>query len=910
MLHNGKSTRVWIAICVWIVATLTTGCARLRLPAIDPTGQRIFLPGNNSTSILSPRSGGIAGFNADRPPVPVQPAFTRPADPPPCDAPQTQSRRHRDRQYLIPKPDLNPSRGQSGEIIMTPARIIAPVGSEVVVIAGICGNDYHYVMNQPLEWMLSNDSAGQFVQVGGMEHSKFNRLVSPTAKKFNGNYAWGRTGLKNRLLTRGTPTPVDDIQLGKGQAFVSLSSASEGTSYVTCVAPKAQAWDKRRKSTIIHWVDSNWSIPVPKSATAGTVTPLTTLVTRQSDNGGVDGWKVKYTIVGGAPAEFAPTGSQSVEVLTNEQGQATVQLRQPAGQFEPGTTQIRVDVVRPPIFGQPALNVESGITSVDWSAPALTLRAIGPRSAGINESFNYRVEVSNPGDQLTRDVVLRTKDIPNGLEFISSTPKPSVFGRQLEWRLGDIAPGSQPSFVDVQLKSNQRGNNELCFQVSSEADQLSTEACAQTEISAPCIGLQIEGPSEGQVGERVLFDIIVVNQCDEPLDNMQLQIQYDAGLSATNLGNPIRAEIGTLQPGERKEMPVAFDIRAPGRHCYNLSVTADGGHTARAAECIEAAPTTSAVVSLDMAGERQINRGDQVLIRTNVTNDGNVALNNLTLTNRFSDSLEPRRVSEQFPHEWLGNEADELLFTLGTLNPGQSKSVEIFYEGLKADGDAFSEMTVSSPDVQPQTQRYDLRIEPSGAAGGQLDSGGASGIGSGRDGRNGAGGFNPGGPDSGGFGPGGADPRTQPRGPSGEGPIQIPDDPQSRDLNAQQNLIVTAQSLDRQIGVGDQTRIRFDVENRSSIADQNVSTSILVPPSLQLANVFDDAGNEVQIVSRSSDFTRYDLEPQREMRPGDKLSYIASLIGVRPGQSSVEIQAFSDNTAGMESARDTISINP
>ena len=892
MLHNGNTVRAWIAISLWIVAIALPGCCRLNLPAIDPTGQRIFLPRPNGTSLLTPRSANIAGPNL--PAAPVVPAFTRAPDPASCCGNQPNTRRrHGDKQYLIPNTSRNPSRGQLGEIILTPSRIIAPVGSEVVVLAGICGNDYHYVMNQPLEWTLSGDSVGQLVEVGGLEHSRFNKLIPPSAKKFDGNYAWGRTGLKNRLLTRGTPTPVDDIQLGKGQAYVSVSSASQGTSYITCVAPKAQAWDKRRKSTIIHWVDAMWSIPVPKSATAGTVTPLTTLVTKNTDSGGVPGYKVKYTIIGGAPAEFAPNGSQAVEVLTNDQGQATVQLRQAAGQFEPGTTQIRVDVIRPALFGQGELQVESGITSVDWSAPALSIRAIGPQSAGINEAFNYRVEVTNPGDQLTRGVVLRTKDLPDGLEFVSSSPKPSVFGRQLEWQLGDISPGSQPSIVDVQLKSNQRGNNELCFEVSSQEDQLQTEACAQTEISAPCIGLQVEGPNAGKVGDQASFDIIIANQCEEPLENLQLEIQYDAGLSAGgDLGNPIRAEVGTIQPGQRKSMPITFNIVAPGRHCYNLSVTADGGHVARATECVEAAPSASTTIDLELTGQRRIERGDRVLIRGTATNTGNIALNNVTMTNRFSDSLEPRRVSELFPHRWLGNEADELLFELGTLNPGESKPVEIIYDGLQVDGDAFSEMTISSTDLEPQTQRYDLRIEPTGSLGGA--SGSDSGSASDLEPRN----------------PGGFQPEPTPDVRPNEGPIQIPNDPGVRDLNAQRNLVATARTLDRQINVGGQTRVQFEVENQSSVADQDVNVSLLIPPSLQLGNVFDDAGNQIEIVSRSRDFTRFDLEPRREMRAGDKVIYIVNLIGVQPGNPFVEVQAFSANTAGSVTASDSITINP
>ena len=329
------------------LAVLLAGCSQLQLPAIDPTGSRVFLPSPYTTSLVAPNNGtnrsilpcrnqnrsqfgvlpGASAVTSSQ--VPLQPAFTQPAAIPPCGAQQCNNRAAR--KHLIPNPNRSKSRGELGEIILTPHRIIAPVGSEVVALAGICGGDGFFVTNQPLEWILSNNSVGQIIEVGGMEHGTFNRLVQPHAKKFDGQYAWGRTGLKESVLTRGTPTPADDITMLKGQSFISLSSASPGTTYLTAVAPKAEAWDKRRASTTIHWVDGIWSIPLPSSATAGTVHPLSTLVKSATDQGGISDWKVKYTIVGGAPAEFAPTGSTSVEAVTNEEGLATVQIRQPAG---------------------------------------------------------------------------------------------------------------------------------------------------------------------------------------------------------------------------------------------------------------------------------------------------------------------------------------------------------------------------------------------------------------------------------------------------------------------------------------------------------------------------------------------------------------------------------------------------
>ena len=327
----------------WFVATLaislfaiTCGCSSLRIPRIDPTGRSIFLPTSDTTSLIGAQSGSVGlpqisqplpslppanqipaaqqtpAPTLQAPVIPNQnfaqpssgPAFQQPAVPPPCDASGCGSgRRTAHKKKLTPNPNRKLTPGQAGQMLMTPSRIIAPVGSEVVVIAGICGSDGFFAVNQPLEWMLSNDSVGQFVEIGGMHHSTFNKLVKPSSRKFDGQYAWGRTGLKNQILSRGTPTPVDDIELRKGQTFVSVSSASPGTSYVTGVAPKAEGWDRRKASTIIHWVDGNWSIPAPVQATAGTVTALTTLISN-TEGQGLKDWPVRYSIVGGAPAEF------------------------------------------------------------------------------------------------------------------------------------------------------------------------------------------------------------------------------------------------------------------------------------------------------------------------------------------------------------------------------------------------------------------------------------------------------------------------------------------------------------------------------------------------------------------------------------------------------------------------------
>ena len=882
------------------------GCARLRLPSIDPTGNRIFLPGN-STSLLSPRTNGrgCLGLNPLRsqsdanvggvfqpapfstaplpagptpvvqnpvpPSYPIQPAFQHAPDPPPCNQPAVG--KHQQVKHVIPKIDGKKTPGQNGQIIMTPSRIVAPVNSEVVVLAGICGGNGFFVKNQPLEWMLSNNSVGQIIEVGGMNHAAFNKLVPPTSRKHDGQYASGRTGLKNILLTRGTPTPVDDIELVEGQTYISVASASPGTSYITGFAPNAEGWDRRRASTIIHWVDGLWSIPAPANATAGTVYPLTTVVSRSTDAGGVEGWTVRYAIVGGAPAEFAPAGSQTAEASTDNDGRGTVQLRQVSGQFEPGTTQVRVDVVRPAMLGEPELVVESGITSVTWSAPALTIRAIGPRTAGVDESFNYRLEVTNPGDQTARDVVVRTKNLDEAIEYISATPKPTEYGRQFEWKLGDIAPGSQPRVIDVQLKSKKRGNVGMCFEVASDADRLRTEACAETEIAAPCLGLDIDGPTFARIGETVTFNLNVQNQCDEPLENIRLTVRHDQGLLNPGRSNPVSFDLDKLQFNETRTLPLTLTAQAPGTRCFDVEITAKNGHTSSARRCIEVGAQSSqqlqTQIGLEIGGGRPMNLGGETLVTARVTNRGNTPLDTPVLTNRFASSITAVNLTDGMKYDWLSD--NELAVYLGQIQPGQTVDLSVAYQGLVVDSDAVSEFSVTTPQGANASEKISLRVEPAGT----LNQ-----------------------PDQPDFSASGSASGTGP-----QGPIGIPSDPgpSTGDLSvvvrAVQRSIQVQNSAQSNASTPKAANVEFVVKNNSRSNLRDVDITINVPTGLQLTE-FNYGTTNLDLVGKNSDDTQFYVRRVVELRAGEELKFIATVVGIVPGLSNFSVQAQSLDSAG------------
>ena len=130
-----------------------------------------------------------------------------------------------------------------------------------------------------------------------------------------------------------------------------------------------------------------------------------------------------------------------MEVRTDENGLGNAALQPTTNQ--PGITQVRIQVIRPadPNSDAPRTPLGEGFTSITWSAPGLALQATGPQVGSVGSTLVYRLEVRNPGDIPSRNVVV-SDVLPPSLSFVSSNPPARNFGNRAEWQLGDLGPKS------------------------------------------------------------------------------------------------------------------------------------------------------------------------------------------------------------------------------------------------------------------------------------------------------------------------------------------------------------------------------------------------------------------------------------------------------------------------------------
>jgi uncharacterized repeat protein (TIGR01451 family) len=655
--------------------------------------------------ICAPAVPGCRTCCSPPPPVlPVAPVIAAPV-PPPTPPPI----------QFTPQPGKQ-KHWHDSSITLSPTRVIAPVGTEVVIVAGVCGTDGLLRAGEPVEWMLSEGGVGQIVAVSEHGATDWVHWSDQRPRKIDNTFALGTTARKYVVLTRGTPNAADDVPILRGQTWVSVMSPREGTSNVTAMAREVYGWDQRQQSATIHWVDAEWSFPPPAINPVGSTHTFTTTVTRHTDHAPVVGWRVRYEITGGPPAGFGPDGATMVEVPTNELGQASVEIRQ----IQPGTgaNTISMEVIRPaelPGSDGHRLVVGTGSTTKTWTSAQsqLAVDKTGPAQGSVGATLTYRIAVSNSGNVTAKQVVV-TDTVPAGLTYISSSQPADVSGTTLQWRFGDLGAG-QAQTIEVNFRADRPGTMNNCV-TAATSDGVTAQDCAPTTVLVPAIDVTVTGPEQALVGQEVTFEAIVTNRGELPATGLVIVDRFDAGLEHAVSASPIERDLEDLAPGQSRRIALTFRAARPGRLCHTVEVTGDSGVRATAQGCVTASepaappppgtppatqpplttqppvtPPTDARIEVRKTGPawQFVNRAAEFVMR--IKNVGTARVNNLRIVDSYDLSLDPTSATAGYSQV-----GDDLAWDVDTLGPGQEITFQVHCLCLEPAARACNRVTVTT----------------------------------------------------------------------------------------------------------------------------------------------------------------------------------------------------------------------
>jgi len=619
----------WRLMALGVCAVVLGGCAGLRLPRIDPSGERVFIWPQNQPVPVAQVAGAVQA-----PPVYTDPVFPQPA---PISGVVTTSAPGVAQPNFAQGTTLPGLTVPQDTLSITPDRMLAPVGSEVILRAGICTTEKFLLTDQKVEWLIARESAGEIVDLGGKGCLRKPWLPWNKPKKIDNQYAVGYTAKMPLLITRGTADTSDDVQVEPGHSWASITSPVEGISSVTAVTPAIESWAARRATATIYWVDVRWTFPSTQ-ITAGGSQVMTTTVQRQTDGAPLEGWVVRYEVAGGGGQLTGGQSGQVVEVRTGPDGRASIDVT-PTGSAG-SVTQINTQLVRPAGLAAsnfPRLVVANATSMINWSGqastpylpepdnlgggfPTFTQPDRGPPTVGepasppattgqpvfdieirgdsqaqVGAPTQFEVVIRNQGTREATGIVLHDR-FDQGLSHKMDRNREQEIQNT---GIGSLAAGES---LTVPLVFDVSGSGRLCHDVTircNEGAEVSKRACIEAIQPAPQgqPGLKVvkDGPRQKRVGEHALFSIVIKNTGDIPLTNLQIVDEYDPSLSPRPLregseiiNGRIVWQLPRLEVGASETFEVQCTCQAPAdRACGLVKVTDDSGLMLVDESCIE-----------------------------------------------------------------------------------------------------------------------------------------------------------------------------------------------------------------------------------------------------------------------------------------------------------------------------------
>lgn len=546
-----------------------------------------------------------------------------------------------------------------------PVESTNPVMTQHVILATIYDEHGKPRRKRRVEWLL--EGVGNIVEVD--ESGYF----PGRGYKVDNKYAVSYTDYKEHTITRGNNNPEDDFTVRPGQTWCVITSAIEGDTHVTAYAPEIANWDHHKVFVTKHWVDAQWQLPPPAVNRAGTEHVFTTRIFKFSDRQPLAGYKVRYRIIDGPPAVFLPSREQEQIATSDIDGNASVTLTQVAPR--PGINHIAIDIIRPGDAHATAgsgITIGHGQTQKEWVAPILSIKKTGPPQSPVNQELAYAITVTNTGKV---DVTAPTvqDQIPDGLQYVRSDPPAQLEGNKLTWTLGSLPPG-QDRVINVTFRATKVGQITNCASATTE-DGLRVENCTTTQITAPQLSVTKTGPDTAVVGMPITYTITVTNPGSGPATNVALNDSFDTGLEHESKANPVEVQIGTLQAGESKSVPLVLTPRQIGRLNNRVTATADGGLTAKAEHPVT---VQKAQLAVTKTGPTLRYVGRNAVWDIKVTNPAETPLTSVIVRDQLPPELS--FVSASDGGQPNGN---EVVWNLGNLQPRESRTVNVTTKCLK-----------------------------------------------------------------------------------------------------------------------------------------------------------------------------------------------------------------------------------
>ncbi|HEY1598895.1 MAG TPA: hypothetical protein VGG64_04790 [Pirellulales bacterium] len=261
--------------------------------------------------------------------------------------------------------------------------------------------------------------------------------------------------------------------------------------------------------------------------------------------------------------------------------------------------------------------------------PHLTVEKIAPPEIQVGKPAVFVLKVRNTGQVAAAHVEVHDQ-VPKGTQLMSTTPRAAEPNSgEVVWSLGALKPGEEIS-VELELMPVAEG------EVGSVATvHFAAESSVRTMVTKPVLMLDVKAAHEVLLGEDLKMAIKLTNTGTGAATGVLIR-EAVPDLLQHPAGTEVEYDIGTLKPGESRELDLVMHAVKAGRVQNMLSAIGEGSlRVDQQADLEVIAPALA--LKMEGPGRRYLDR--QATYTVSVSNPGTAPAKEISLITHLPAGL-------------------------------------------------------------------------------------------------------------------------------------------------------------------------------------------------------------------------------------------------------------------------------
>jgi len=295
------------------------------------------------------------------------------------------------------------------------------------------------------------------------------------------------------------------------------------------------------------------------------------------------------------------------------------------------------------------------------------LEKMGPCTGRVGEEYCYVIKATNLTKRNVRNVEV-TQTLPKNFEVKSSNPELGAGsgGGMAKWLLGELGP-EETKEIKVCGIPTQSGHMPFCTDVTYNLPEL----CIDPIITEPRITIAKHAPSEVSLCDMIPVTFVVTNTGTGVASNIQVKETLPAGLETQDGRTDVVLDVGSLNPGESRE--VALTLKAVKTGEFNNTAMAIAAGNLSAESNTTTTIVRQPVLAITKAGSpEKVFLGRNISYSIEVTNKGDGPA-----TSTVVEDVVPANTSVVNASEGATLLGNTVTWNVGTLKPQDSQKLTL-----------------------------------------------------------------------------------------------------------------------------------------------------------------------------------------------------------------------------------------